>query len=157
MSTTKWIFTLQSHPTSTAHRTSSASLLYGPPHFYGAIKTAKTIITPKGRKGRHLFIVRPQWGSPKSSWLYRAGLEPKNSCLFEFPAFLLPTNFGQLIQSPSALTEHGSLNLAGILPLDPVLMSCIIVMVMGSQSIIFLWTSSLYHPEGRRLHTRKRA
>ena len=61
MSMTNQIFTVQSHPTSTAHRTSSASLLYGPPHFYGAIKTAKTIITPKGRKGRHLFIVRPQW------------------------------------------------------------------------------------------------
>ena len=34
----------------------------------------------------------------------------KNSCVFEFPAFLPPTNLP--MYSPSALTEHVSLNLA---------------------------------------------
>ena len=36
----------------------------------------------------------------------------KNSCMFEFPAFLPPTNLGLPMHSPSALTEHVSLNLA---------------------------------------------
>ena len=36
----------------------------------------------------------------------------KNSSMFEFAAFLLPTNLGQPMHSPSALTEHVSLNLA---------------------------------------------
>ena len=36
----------------------------------------------------------------------------KNSSMFEFPAILLPTNLGQPMHSPSALTEHVSLNLA---------------------------------------------
>ena len=36
----------------------------------------------------------------------------KNSCMFEFPALLLPTNLGLLMHSQSALTEHMSLNLA---------------------------------------------
>lgn len=35
----------------------------------------------------------------------------KNSCTFEFPAFLPPTNLGLPMHSPSALTEHVSLNL----------------------------------------------
>ena len=36
----------------------------------------------------------------------------KNSSMFEFAASLLPTNVGQPMHSPSALTEHVSLNLA---------------------------------------------
>ena len=36
----------------------------------------------------------------------------KNSSMFEFPAFLPPTNLGLPMHSPSALTEHVSLNLA---------------------------------------------
>ena len=36
----------------------------------------------------------------------------KNSCMFEFPTFLSPTNLGRTMHSPSALTEHVSLNLA---------------------------------------------
>ena len=36
----------------------------------------------------------------------------KNSSMLEFAAFLLPTNLGQPMHSPSALTEHVSLNLA---------------------------------------------
>ena len=40
--------------------------------------------------------------------------------MFEFPAFLLPTNREQPMHSPSALTEHVSLNLAGTFLLDPV-------------------------------------
>ena len=32
--------------------------------------------------------------------------------MFEFPTFLPPTNLGLLMHSPSALTEHVSLNLA---------------------------------------------
>ena len=45
----------------------------------------------------------------------------KNSCMFEFPAFLPPTNLGLPMHSPSALTEHVSLNLARFFLLDPVL------------------------------------
>ena len=45
----------------------------------------------------------------------------KNSCMFEFPAFLPPTNLGQQMDSPSALTEYVSLNLAKFFYLlDPV-------------------------------------
>ena len=40
--------------------------------------------------------------------------------MFEFPAFLLPTNIGQPMHSPSALTEHVSLSLAGTFLLHPV-------------------------------------
>ena len=36
--------------------------------------------------------------------VYRA--EQNNSCMFEFPAFLLPTNLGQPMYIPTALTEH---------------------------------------------------
>ena len=36
----------------------------------------------------------------------------KNSSMFELPACLLPTNQGQPMHSPSAMTEHVSLNLA---------------------------------------------
>ena len=36
----------------------------------------------------------------------------KNSCMFEIPAFLPPTNLGLLMHSPLALMEHVSLNLA---------------------------------------------
>ena len=43
--------------------------------------------------------------------------------MFECPAFLLPTNLGQPMHSPLALTEHVSLNLAGSFLLDPVEMS----------------------------------
>ena len=39
----------------------------------------------------------------------------KNPCMFEFPAFLLPTNLGLPMHSPLALMEHVSLNLARIL------------------------------------------
>ena len=45
-----------------------------------------------------------------SSVLY--SVVQKNSCMFEFPAFLPPTNLGLPMHSPSALTEHASLNLA---------------------------------------------
>ena len=44
-----------------------------------------------------------------------------NSCMVEFPAFLPPTNLGLPMHSPSALTEHVSLNLARFFLLDPVL------------------------------------
>ena len=44
----------------------------------------------------------------------------KNSCVFEFPAFLPPTNLGLPMHNPSALTEHVSLNLARFFLLDPV-------------------------------------
>ena len=37
----------------------------------------------------------------------------KNSCIFKFPAFLLHTNLGQPMHSPSAMTELPSPNLAG--------------------------------------------
>ena len=50
--------------------------------------------------------------------LYR--VEQNNSFMFEIPAFLLPSNLGQPMHSPSALTEHVSLNLAGFFLLDPV-------------------------------------
>ena len=56
-----------------------------------------------------------EWGN--TGW----NVEQKNSCMFEFPAFLLLTNLGQPLHSPSALTEHVSLNIAGTFPLDPVL------------------------------------
>ena len=36
----------------------------------------------------------------------------KNSCMFEFPALLPPTNLGLLMHSPSAPMEHVLLNLA---------------------------------------------
>ena len=36
--------------------------------------------------------------------------------MFEFPAFLLPTDLRKPVHSPSALTEHVSLNLARFLP-----------------------------------------
>ena len=39
-------------------------------------------------------------------------LVQNNSCMLEFPAFLPPTNLGLPMHSPSALTEHVSLNLA---------------------------------------------
>ena len=35
----------------------------------------------------------------------------KNSCMFEIPAFLPPSNLGLPMHSPLALTEHVSLNL----------------------------------------------
>ena len=41
--------------------------------------------------------------------------------MFEFPAFLIPTNLGQPMHSPSALIEHVSLNLAGTFFLDSTL------------------------------------
>ena len=44
----------------------------------------------------------------------------KNSSMFEFAAFLLPTNVGQPMHSPSALTEHVSLNLAWFFLLNAV-------------------------------------
>jgi len=47
----------------------------------------------------------------------------KNSCMFEFPAFLPPTNLGLPMHSPPALTEHVSLNLARLFLLDPVHLS----------------------------------
>ena len=50
------------------------------------------------------------WGQKFSRALY--SVVQKNSSMFEFPAFLLPTNLGQPMHSPSALTEHVSLNLA---------------------------------------------
>ena len=40
--------------------------------------------------------------------------------MFEFPAFLLPTNLGLPMHSPLALMEHVSLNLARLFLLDPV-------------------------------------
>ena len=46
------------------------------------------------------------------------GVVHKNSRMFEFPAFLPPTNLP--MHSQSALTEHVSLNLAGFFLLDPV-------------------------------------
>ena len=49
----------------------------------------------------------------------------KISCMFEFPAFLPPTNLGLPMHSPSALTEHVSLNLARFFLLNPVLFSAI--------------------------------
>ena len=45
----------------------------------------------------------------------------KNSCMFEFPTFLPPTNLGLPMHSPSALKEHVSLNLARFFLLNPVL------------------------------------
>ena len=44
----------------------------------------------------------------------------KNSYMFEFPTFLAPTNLVLPLHSPSALTEHVSLNLARFFLLDPV-------------------------------------
>ena len=44
----------------------------------------------------------------------------KNSCMFEFPMFLLPTNLGQPIHSLSAMTELPSPNLAVTFLLYPV-------------------------------------
>ena len=46
------------------------------------------------------------------SWQNEYSVVQKNSSMFEFAAFLLPTNLGQLMHSPSALTEHVSLDLA---------------------------------------------
>ena len=43
----------------------------------------------------------------------------KNSCMFEFPAFLLPTNLGQLTHCQSSLREHVSFNFKGAFLLDP--------------------------------------
>ena len=48
-------------------------------------------------------------------------LVQKNSSMFELPAFLPPPNLGLPMHSPSALTEHVSLNLARFFLLDPVL------------------------------------
>ena len=44
----------------------------------------------------------------------------KNSCILEFPAFLLPTKVGQPMHSPTAMMEFPSPNLAGTFLLDPV-------------------------------------
>ena len=44
----------------------------------------------------------------------------KNSSMFEFAAFLLPTNIGPPMHSQSALAELPSPNLAPFLLLDPV-------------------------------------
>ena len=44
----------------------------------------------------------------------------KNSCMFEFPAFLPPTYLGQPMDSPTAMTEHVSQNLAGFFSLHAV-------------------------------------
>ena len=60
--------------------------------------------------------------------------------MFEFAAFLLPTNLGKPMHSPSALTEHVSLNLAGIFLLDPVLLS---VTLAGYSSTYFWYTDML--------------
>ena len=54
--------------------------------------------------------VRGQQRCEIRSFLY--SVVQKNSSMFEFAAFLLPTNVGQPMHSPSALTEHVSLNLA---------------------------------------------
>ena len=50
--------------------------------------------------------------------LYR--LVQKKCSLFEFPAFLLPTNLRQPMRSQSALMEIPSLNLACFILLNPV-------------------------------------
>ena len=42
----------------------------------------------------------------------------KSSCMFAFTTFLLPTNLGLPMHSPSVLTEHVSLNLASVFKLD---------------------------------------
>ena len=47
-------------------------------------------------------------------------VEQNNFYTFEFPTFLIPTNLGQPMHSPPALTKHVSLNLAGAFLLDPV-------------------------------------
>ena len=45
---------------------------------------------------------------------------PVQIAVFEFPTFLPSTNLGLPMHGQSALTEHVSLNLAGIFLLDPV-------------------------------------
>ena len=76
-----------------------------PPHF--AVASASIIVSfrPTGPTGRRT---------------RRHSEEQKNSRMFKFPAFLLPTSVGQPMHSPSALTEQVSLNLAGTFLLDPV-------------------------------------
>ena len=46
------------------------------------------------------------------SHLWHYSVVQKNSCMFEFAAFLPPTDLGLPMHSPSALTENVSLNLA---------------------------------------------
>ena len=57
----------------------------------------------------------------KFNWNIIYSVVQKNSCMFEFPASLQPTNLGLPMHSPSALTEHVSLNLARFFLLNPVL------------------------------------
>ena len=54
--------------------------------------------------------------------IYR--VEQNNSCMFESTAFVLPPNLGQPMHCQTALTEHGSLNLAGTFLIDPVEICC---------------------------------
>ena len=50
------------------------------------------------------------WGERRSQSPY--SMVQKNSCIFEFLAFLPPTNLGLRMERPSALMKHVSLNLA---------------------------------------------
>ena len=76
----------------------------------------RTPSAPRARSGR-----TSSWASSRSppgsgshtlvrNCIYR--VEQNNSCMFEIAAFLPPTNLRQPMHSPSALTEHVSLNLA---------------------------------------------
>ena len=58
-------------------------------------------------------VLKLLWTSFNYSMVY------KNCCMFEFPAFLPPTNLGLPMHSPSALKEHVSLNLACFFLLNP--------------------------------------
>ena len=63
------------------------------------------------------------WTSQVHNWATSliCRVEQKNFCMFEFPTFVLSTNLEQPMHSPTALTEHVSLNFAGLFMLDPVL------------------------------------
>ena len=65
--------------------------------------------------------------------------------MFEFPAFLPPTNLGLPMHSPSALTEHVSPNLARFFWLDlAVNINATYLTVLGFQEAIIPWYVCLY-------------
>ena len=89
---------------------------------------------------------------PSSPNLY--SVEKKNCCMFEFPAFLLPTkaNQGQPMRSPTAMAELPSQNLAGTLSLHAVLVvfnpdtTSFLLQIKHSWLILFVSQEHCVHP-----------
>ena len=79
----------------------------------GTLKRRHSEVAYRAKSG---VIVEKREGSE----IKKYSMVQKNSCMFEFPAFLPPTNLELLMHSPSALTEHESLNFAETYLLNPV-------------------------------------